>query len=76
MSEVIKKMLETYPGTAFPDNEEAFATAAKKLGFAEPAIQAALGELRRMVVEDEALDAVSGGGWIPYSRPPTQGREK
>jgi hypothetical protein len=61
MSELIKKMLEAYPGTAFPDNEASFVAAAEKLGFATPDINAALLELSQMMIDDESLDAISGG---------------
>ncbi|MDR0962991.1 MAG: hypothetical protein LBM60_00045 [Clostridium sp.] len=53
MSELIKKMLEAYPGGAFPDNESQFVAAAEKLGFAAPDINATLIELSQMVIDDE-----------------------
>jgi hypothetical protein len=62
MSELMKKMLEAYPGSAFPDNEASFATAAEKLGFTAPDIKAALIELSQMMIDDESLDAIAAAG--------------
>jgi hypothetical protein len=62
MSDLMKKMFETYPGAAFPDDEKSFVAAAEKLGFAESDIQAALGELSQIIIDDESLDAITGGG--------------
>jgi Holliday junction resolvasome RuvABC DNA-binding subunit len=57
----MKKMFETYPGVAFPEDEKSFVAAAEKLGFAESDIQTALSELSEQVIDDESLDAITGG---------------
>ncbi|MDR0963485.1 MAG: hypothetical protein LBM60_02575, partial [Clostridium sp.] len=62
-SDLMKKMFESYPGAAFPDDEKSFVAAAEKLGFAESDIQAALGELSQIIIDDESLDAITGGGY-------------
>jgi hypothetical protein len=64
MSDLMKKIFESYPGAAFPDDEKSFVAAAKKLGFAESEIQAALGELSQIIIDDESLDAITGGAPI------------
>jgi hypothetical protein len=62
MSNLMKKMFETYPGAAFPEDEKSFVAAAEKLGFAASDIQAALAELSQIIIDDESLDAITGGG--------------